>query len=296
MIKAFKNERKKQEVYKSYDGLLAQWNTVLEEKDIKGRYGTTHIICAGDPKNFPLLLFHGVGDNSAIMWIYNAKEFAKEYYVIAVDVIGGAGKSVSNDTYTGGFDQIIWITELLDTLKLDKVYAAGVSYGCYLVQLFKCKLPDRFVKIAGLAGGPSSSEFSKPNSGLKSILIFLPEALFPTRNNCIKLLKKLSGDSGETFIQNTLLLDHWFLLLNSFNNSSMMKHQVKPIDKNEYNIPRDEGLFLIGDKDRIAYSEESVKALNALNVNYMIIKGAGHSINHEQPELINTLIMDFFRR
>ncbi|MFA7674023.1 MAG: alpha/beta hydrolase [Clostridia bacterium] len=295
MIRAFKSEKKKQEVYKSYDGLLTQWDTALEEKDIKGRYGTTHIICAGDPNNMPLLLFHGVGDNSAIMWIYNAKEFAKEYYVIAVDVIGGAGKSVSNDTYTEGFDQIIWITELLDVLKLDKVYAAGVSYGCYLVQLFKCKLPERFIKIAGLAGGPASSEFSKPNSGLKSILIFLPEALFPTKSNCIRLLKKLTGDGGEAFIHNSLLLDHWFLLLNAFNNSSMMKHPVKPINKEDFNIPRDEGLFLIGDKDRIAYSEESIRASDALNINYMIIKGAGHSINHEQPELINRLIMEFLR-
>lgn len=295
MIKAFKNEKKKQEVYKTYDALLAQWGTPLEEKDIEGRYGTTHITCAGDPKNMPLMLFHGVGDNSALMWIYNAREFAKEYYVIAVDAIGGAGKSVSNETYAEGFDQIVWISELMDTLKLDKVYAAGVSYGSYLVQLFKCKLPQRFIKIVGLAGGPASAEFSKPNSGMKNILIFLPEALFPTKKNCIKLLKKLSGDGGEKFIHNTLLLDYWFLLLKSFNNLSMMKHPVKPIDKNDFNIPRDQGLFLIGDKDRIAYSEDSIKASDALKINYMIIKGAGHSINHEQPELINRLIMEFFR-
>ena len=56
-------------------------------------YGDTHIITAGSPDQPPLLLLHGTGDNAAMMWIYNMEELSRSFYVIAVDNIGGSGKS-----------------------------------------------------------------------------------------------------------------------------------------------------------------------------------------------------------
>ncbi|MGM1050040.1 MAG: alpha/beta fold hydrolase [Bacillota bacterium] len=294
MPKVFKSEIKQKAVYESYNHLLAEWDVAYEEKVIEGTYGNTHLIIAGNPDHIPVLLFHGVGDNSAIMWIYNIKELSKEFHVIAVDAIGGAGKSQPNGNYSKDFNQVFWIEELLDALKLDKVHAIGVSYGCYLVQLFKCKLPNRFDKIVGLAGGPSVEGYKTNN--LRKMLIFLPEALFPTPKNVAKLLKKLSGDGGESFIRKPALLSHWHILLKSFNNTSMMLHKTSSISKPDFKISREEGLFMLGDQDRLSYYPESIKAFEELNLNYKIIKGAGHSINHEQADLINSEIVRFLTK
>ncbi len=96
IINAFKSNKKRDEVIKSYMLLLEQWGVPVEEKTVFGEYGSTYINIAGDKANPPLLLFHGVGDNSALMWIFNAKYLSKYFRVYAIDALGGAGRSVSN--------------------------------------------------------------------------------------------------------------------------------------------------------------------------------------------------------
>jgi len=88
-MKIFKSAIAQQNILDSYDRLLKMWDVDIEETDIPTTYGTTHIITCGDKTNPPLILFHGVGDNSALMWLYNARELSQHFWVFAVDTIGG---------------------------------------------------------------------------------------------------------------------------------------------------------------------------------------------------------------
>jgi hypothetical protein len=45
--------------------------------------------------------------------------------------------------------------------------------------------------------------------------------------------------------------------------------------------------------DKLAYSDESIRALKEPDLNYIIIKNAGHPVNHEYPDKVNSLIVDF---
>lgn len=54
-------------IHESYDKLLDNWNVAYEQQNIMTSYGSTHIVTAGQSTNPTLLLFHGVGDNSAMM-------------------------------------------------------------------------------------------------------------------------------------------------------------------------------------------------------------------------------------
>lgn len=56
-----------------------------------------------------LVLFHGVGDDSALMWIYNAPELGRHFHLYAIDTMGGPGKSVPNGNYNKEFDDVRWI-------------------------------------------------------------------------------------------------------------------------------------------------------------------------------------------
>ncbi|MBD7969263.1 alpha/beta fold hydrolase [Paenibacillus gallinarum] len=289
-MKRYKSTSGRQLIYDSYNTLLKSWKTDFEEKDIVTSYGQTHIIVAGDPQNPPLLLFHGTADNSAMMWVYNIKELSERFYVLAVDAIGGSGKSEPNAHYYKYFDQITWIDEILAGLGIQQINICGVSYGAYLSYYYALERPSRVHKIVCLAGGIPSSQFEVMS---RMMAAFLPEALFPTEKNCRKLLKKLSGPYYSRLEVNEILMKHWYYLLKYFNNRSMMQHKIQIHKDSELTILNDRVIFLIGQFDRLSNHSKAIKRLQDNKINYKIIKDAGHAINHEQSDIINKEIIEF---
>ncbi|MBD8497301.1 alpha/beta fold hydrolase [Paenibacillus arenosi] len=106
-MQRYKSSTGKQLIYESYDRLLLAWNVDYVERTIQTSFGHTHIITAGDVSNPPLVLFHGTADNSSMMWIYNARYLAEHFYLIAVDAIGGSGKSEPSGEYGRNFNQTL---------------------------------------------------------------------------------------------------------------------------------------------------------------------------------------------
>lgn len=291
MLNRYKGPEGRQLVFDSYDRLLKAWDVDKTELDLETRFGKTHVITAGNRENPPLLLFHGVGDNSALMWIYNAKELAKHFYIMAVDAIGGSGKSEPDERYYKGFDQTLWIDDVLDGLKVNKTNIAGVSYGSYLTQLYAIERPERVDKIICMAGAIALKDLK--GKGMRVMLVFLPEALFPSEKNAMKLMKKLCGANSRVFTENRDLMQHWFYLLKYFNNRSMMYHKLKKFDQEQVTGIKDKTFVLIGDCDKIAYGQQVVKMLEDYHIKHKILKDTGHGINHEQAETINKEIINF---
>ncbi|PYY29795.1 alpha/beta fold hydrolase [Paenibacillus illinoisensis] len=184
-MERYKSSSGKMLIHDSYNKLLQAWGTDFEEKSFETTYGLTHIIITGDRSNPPLMLFHGTADNSAMMWIYNMKDLSKEFYVIAVDAIGGSGKSEPNDEYWRSFNQITWMDDIVTALDIQYMNICGVSYGAYLAYYYTLKRPDKVNKVACLAGRIPSNSFEVL---FKMMTAFLPEALFPSEKNCTKLL------------------------------------------------------------------------------------------------------------
>lgn len=289
-MKRFKETSGMHLIYDSYDSLLKTWGTVFEEQDIETSYGQTHIIVSGNPQNPPLMLFHGTADNAAMMWVYNIKELSEKFYVIAVDAIGGSGKSEPNALYYNQFNQITWVDEILDQLGLELINICGVSYGAHLSYYYTLKRPARVHKVVCLAGGIPTSKFEALT---KMMAAFLPEALFPSEKNCRKLLKKLSGPNYSRLEENETLMKHWYYLLKYFNNKSMMQHKIHIHKDSELTVLKDKAMFLIGKYDRLSYHSKAIKRLEDNNIRHKIVHDAGHAINHEQSEVINKEIIEF---
>lgn len=292
MLKRYKGTEGRRLAYETYDRLLEMWGVDKKELDINTRYGKTHLITAGSRENPPLLLFHGVGDNSAMMWTYNAAELSKHYYLMAVDAIGGSGKSEPDERYYNGVDQTLWIDDVLNGLGIDKTYIAGVSYGSYLTQLYAIERPERVYKAVCMAGAIALNTLK--GNGMRGMLVFIPEALFPSEKNAMKLIKKLCGSNTAVFTDNKVLLQHWLYLLKYFNNRCMMMHKLKKFDEKQVAGIREKILVMIGDCDKIAYSPEVVKMLEEHGIRHHIIKDTGHAINHERAEFVNSEMIKFF--
>ncbi|EHQ61355.1 alpha/beta hydrolase fold protein [Paenibacillus dendritiformis C454] len=93
------------------------------------------------------------------MWIYHIEQLSGRFYVIAIDAIGGSGKSEPNERYANEFDQTAWLDELLDAMKIEAACVAGVSYGAYLAYHYAIWRPARVTKIVCMAGRVASSQF-----------------------------------------------------------------------------------------------------------------------------------------
>lgn len=293
MVKVFKKPNMQDEIYQSYDNLVKLWNVDVAEINLNTSYGITHVMTCGDKNNKPLILFHGVGDNSALMWIYNAKALSEHFYVIAVDTIGGPGKSIPNIGYNKTFDQIKWIDELLNGLSLDVVNICGVSNGAYLTQLYAIKRQERVAKAICIAG--SLFLHGQKSPMLKMMKVFLPEALFPTANNVNKLISKLTGENKAVFIDNKHIMEHYSLLLRTFNNKAMFYHKIEAFSSEDFKQIKSKILFLVGKKDILTYSDRVIEDFKLNQISYKEFEDVGHAINHEIAGIINQEIISFLK-
>ena len=289
MVKKYKNAKAGEKIIETYDELFKKWDCDLIERDINTSYGTTHVIETGKAEGKPLVLFHGVGDDSALMWIYNAKKLGEHYRLYAVDTIGGPGKSIPNENYNSDFDDIRWIDEIMDGLRLEKAVFAGVSHGGYLVQAYTLNRPDRVEHAISISGTVSVG--GKKKSMIGMLMIFMPEALFTTDKNTEKLIKKLSGSKYNVFTDNELIMAHYKGLLQGFNNKAMGYHKVIGFSREEVDRIRDKVTFLVGNEDPFQkLGGRDVLIENKMNA--FFFDDAGHGLNHELHDEINDKIIE----
>lgn len=286
-MKIYKSKKAEERIIETYNALLSKWETSVEEKEIVTQYGSTHVIIAGNPQGPPIMLFHGVGDDSALMWLYNAKTLAKEFRLFAIDTIGGAGKSRPNENYNSTFDDALWIDALRQQLGLGKVHLIGVSHGGYLVQYYNLVRHQWVDKVISMA---SSVPDKQSKSTMQMMMrIFFPEALFPTNQNVKRLLKKLAGEHVEVFIKDDVIMAHYKWLLKGFNNMAMRYHQVRKFSDEEIQSIKENTYYIVGEEDpfeRLGGKE----ALIRHGMNARFYQGVGHGINHEIAEKINLLV------
>ena len=124
--------------------------------------------------------------------------------------------------------------------------------------------------------------------------IFLPEALFPTDKNVVKLLRKLSGENYSAFTENREIMDHYKSLLKGFNNMAMGYHRLHVFTPEEVDQIRDKVTYLVGTDDpfeKIGGREVLVQ----YHMNAVFYEKAGHGLNHELADEINRKIVSIFR-
>lgn len=288
-MKVYRTKKMQQEIIRTYNNLLAQWDVETEEMDINSEYGTTHIVACGKEENPPLILFHGVGDDSALMWIYNAKYLSRYFRIYAVDTIGGPGKSVPGEGYNKDFDDVLWIDGVLDKLLIEKAFFAGVSHGGYLVKYYSLYRPERVKKGISISGAISVGEKGSPMATMMKI--FLPEALFPTKRNIQKLIEKLCGENTPVFTENKDIMEHYTYLLRGFNNMAMGYHNVRPFTEEEVDLIRDKIEFLVGLEDPFE-KLGGAEALRKYRMKVTFYENAGHGLNHERADEINAKIVE----
>ena len=292
MVKVYRSKKAGEKILQTYDQLLTKWDCEIEERDIPTTYGTTHIIETGNKEGMPMVLFHGVGDDSALMWIFNARALGQNYHLFAIDTIGGPGKSRPNENYNKEFDDVRWIDAVMDAIKIEKAAIVGVSMGAYLTQLYTLRRPEKVLRGISISGSVAAA--GKKSTMSAMMKIFLPEALLPTDKNVNKLIRKLSGKYYSVFTDNDLIMAHYKSLIKGFNNMAMGYHKVIGFSSEEIDQIRDKVTYLVGEED--PFEKIGGKALlQQYHMNATFYEGAGHGLNHELAEEINQKILEIVK-
>ncbi|WP_040952146.1 alpha/beta fold hydrolase [Gorillibacterium massiliense] len=290
-MKIYRTQKAKKNILSTYDRLLDEWGVDITQIDIMTRYGSTHVNVFGESDAPPILLFHGVGDDSALMWICNAAALAPHFRLYAVDTLGGPGKSVVDNSYNKEFDDAVWIDDILDGLRLKDVNIAGVSHGGYLAQYYALVRPERVNKVVCMASSVPAGVTGSPMKTM--IKIFFPEALFPTKQNIKKLLMKLTGKNSAVFTENPLILEHFSYLLRGYNNMAMRYHKVIGFSDEQIESIRSKVLYLVGEVDPFSVMGGKA-ALEKYEMNARFFAEVGHGINHEMADEINLILIEYF--
>jgi len=290
MIKVFKNDAGKEQVLRSYDRILEMWATDFQEHRVQTAFGSTYCLTAGSPDKPPLVLFHGVGDNSAVMWALNIRELSKHFYCIAVDTIGGPGKSVPNESFTKKtFNQVEWINQTIDHFGRDIVNLAGVSNGAYMAYNYTAANGERVNKAVCMEGGMVTKPFK---AMLQTLMMMFPEILAPTERNLLKVIKKLSSPASDVFERYPILAEHLVLMMKNHNQQAMFAHRIQKYERDKGIAVKDKLYFLIAEH-KIHLKKDFIGVLNEGGFRYKVIPNAGHGINHEQPKIIHHEILKF---
>lgn len=291
MLSPFKNNRQREKVLASYDELLKLWDADVESRFVETSYGRTHVLLAGDLGNPPLMLFHGVGDNSALMWALNIGTLSAHFYCIAVDTLGGPGKSEPGVRFNQAeFNSISWLEEVREGLGLGSLYAAGVSNGAYMAYRYAAAKPNIVLKTVCMEGGMIPDPLK---AMLSTVKMMFPELLLPTDRNLRRVIAKLSSPESDVFERYPALAEHLVLLMRSHNQRAMFPHKPQKYTSGEAASLRDKLYFLLGDHHTVA-GPSFVDLLEREGFRYSIVKRAGHAINHEQPEAVHNEMISFF--
>ncbi|MDZ5711818.1 alpha/beta fold hydrolase [Jeotgalibacillus haloalkalitolerans] len=131
------------ELYQSaYQKVMKLWETPYQERIITTTFGDISVLECGNQDKEPLLFFHAFGFSSA-EWYKCAEELADEFKLYFVDVLGEFNQSNTKEHLNEREDYIMWITELLNELKIAKVTIVGHSNGGWHALNFAILKPDR---------------------------------------------------------------------------------------------------------------------------------------------------------
>lgn len=170
MADIYKSEAGKHAVEEFYRNVLQRWPVASRHIVVPTRHGDTFVIASG-PENSPaVVLLHGSGTNSSI-WIRDVRQWAEQFRVYAVDIIGEPGLSAPSRPPLGSGAYAEWLDDVWNGLGVERATIVGVSLGGWLGLEYAVKRPDRVASLSLLS--PSGIGSQKTSFLLKAAVLLM---------------------------------------------------------------------------------------------------------------------------
>jgi pimeloyl-ACP methyl ester carboxylesterase len=290
---AFKTPEGEARFLAVYEAVMKLWPVPYEDVEVRGRFGTTHIIVSGPKEAPPLVLLHGYMATSA-MWAPNIADFSRDYRVYVVDVMGQPSKSIPAEPVRSPDDYAVWLGETLDGLHLDRICLAGQSYGGWLALNFAIAAPGRVEKLVLLSPGGGFAPMVRQFSLRGMLMLFWPTRV--TVNWFMRWLGLVDRPGGEVSVRP--VLDLMYLGLKHFR-VPVETSRVMPVmfPEDRLRAMRVPTLLLIGEHEVICDPATALARARGLfpNVQGELVPESSHDMCFSQRRIVDARVLEFLK-
>ncbi len=290
---AFKTPEGEATFLAAYEAVMKFWPVPYEESEILGRFGMTHVVVSGPQDAPPLVLLHGF-ISTLTMWSPNVADFSKEYRVYAIDVMGQPGKSIPDpdEQVRNAADFVVWLSETLDGLNLDRISLVGMSYGGWLALNFAMIAPERVRKLALLSPGASFQPLVK-QFFLRGMLM----GLFPTRLTVNSFMGWMGFEDMPGDTVSRRLLDLFYLGMKHFRLSPEHSRIMGVFSDDELRALHVPVLLLIGENEVIYDPTKALARARAFLPNFEgeLVTGANHNMCGSHYPIVDARVLNFLK-
>jgi len=245
---------------------------VREELMVDGIKTVVHTAGKGDP----LVLFHGAGTVDGFEF---AEAWADKHRVI-VPYHPGFGESGDDPTFSDIHDYVMHYLELFDLLKIDTMDLAGMSMGGYLAAKFASEHGYRIRKLALIAPygldvpeHPTADILSIPGEEIVQMLVSNFETLKQS------LPEKPDADFAAARYREATSFARLF-----------WEHPTDPKFPRHLHRVKMPTLIVWGDEDKLIPVQQAQAWRKLIpNAEVMIVKGAGHIVHRDKPDVVESI-------
>jgi pimeloyl-ACP methyl ester carboxylesterase len=285
-VSLYRSPRARIELLSFYDKALRNWPIPFEERFVESWSGRTHVLVCGKAGAKPLLLFHGIGNNS-LMWRYNVAQLGEHFQLYLIDTINDPGKSEASIEFNSDADYARWTTELLDELGITKALLLGHSKGGWIALNMMICAPGRVEKTVLLAPAVGINSAVRRQFMMRSLRV----ALLPTKKAVTSYLSYMSGSESHV----SAAYAEYLSRLIRGTKHKLIRHRLFSDDElRSIDTPI---LLMFGDQEvSVEYRKVIERARACIKpLKVEIISGAGHALQGEKPDAVGRHIIGHFQ-
>jgi pimeloyl-ACP methyl ester carboxylesterase len=252
--------------------------------------GVVHVEEAGS--GAPLVLLHGLGGD-ATFWMRELDALAGRFRVIALD-LRGSGRTATASTEHEVEDLADDVAAVLDALGIERAHVVGFSMGGYVAQAFAVRHPERLARL--VLAATSTTLNPQLRAFVDGVLAAYEAGIGPARMYDLVWPWLFSpafiGDPAHAdwfaYPEDDPLeqsLEAWrgqYLAQRRFDGSADLARIAAPT------------LVLLGEQDRLVAVEEAAAiAARMPDARLVVVPGAGHLVNVEEPARFDAEIVAF---
>jgi pimeloyl-ACP methyl ester carboxylesterase len=230
-------------------------------------------------KGMPLILLSGGGiDRSIKDYEKCIPELSRHYRIIAPDT-PGQGRSELPDSLTYGVITE-FMSQFIDSLKLDSAYVMGFSDGGIVGILLAEKRSDKVKKV--IASGP--------NNGIGGAALPPGIPLDSVRPMSLSMFEKVNKPMIEAYMKK--LPRDWKKYQSDLDKMVYAKEYFPDSIYARIHIPV---MIVLGDQDMISIEHVNEMHQKIKGSQFCVLPNTTHEVFTEKPELINKIAIDFFK-
>ena len=227
-------------------------------------------------KGEPLVFFHGAGTMDGFDF---AESWTDKFRVIA-PYHPGWGESGDDPSFTDLHDYVMHYLELFDVLKLETFNLVGLSLGGYLASKFASEHGHRVRKLALIA----PAGMIDPENPMLDILAIPGEQVPGLLVSNFEVLKKRLPDKPDLDFAAARYRESTSLA------RLLWEHPGDPKFMRYLHRVQMPTLIVWGDEDKIIpVAQTKLWRRHIPNAEVMVIKGAGHLVHLEKPEVVEAI-------